>query len=49
MRPVIAGMCKFESLLDGTISIEHLALMNDALSVRNENERRMQEAFKDER
>ncbi len=44
LRPVLRGMCKFESLIDGTLTLEHVALMNDALDVADENERRIQEA-----
>lgn len=44
MRPVIRNLCKYESLKDGTIDLEDLALMNDALAVNDENERRMQQA-----
>ncbi|SBV95500.1 conserved hypothetical protein [uncultured delta proteobacterium] len=33
-------MCKFESLKDGTLSLVDVALMNDALDVQFENERR---------
>jgi hypothetical protein len=40
MRPVIAGMCKMESLLDGTLNLYHIALMNEALDSKAENERR---------
>jgi hypothetical protein len=38
MAPVLAGMCKFESAKDGTLDLADFALMNEALSVRNENE-----------
>lgn len=38
MAPVIAGMCKYESLKDGSLSIIDIALMNDALAVRADNE-----------
>lgn len=44
LRPVIAGMCRYESLLDGTLDLADLALMNDALDVRAENERRARDA-----
>ncbi|VVD75668.1 hypothetical protein PAQ31011_00858 [Pandoraea aquatica] len=37
LAPVLAGMCKYESLLDGTLSLHDMALMNDALAVRNDN------------
>jgi hypothetical protein len=33
-------MCKYESLLDGTVSLEDIALMNEALAVRAENNHR---------
>ncbi|WP_240669269.1 MULTISPECIES: DUF6889 family protein [Providencia] len=38
MRPVGKGMCKYESLLDGTISLGDIARMNDFLDVEAENE-----------
>ena len=44
MRPVLEGMCQFESLKDGTIDLVDVALMNDALDVRAENERRFRKA-----
>ena len=34
-------MCKYESLRDGTLSLEDVAMMNDALDVQAENERRL--------
>lgn len=40
MRPVLEGMCKYESLLDGTLDLEDLQTMHDALDVKQENERR---------
>lgn len=40
MRPAIRGMCKYESLKDGTLDLEDVARMNDALDVVDENERR---------
>ncbi len=44
MRPVLEGMCRYESLKDCTIDLEDLAKMNEALDVRAENERRYREA-----
>jgi hypothetical protein len=44
MRPVIRGLCKYESLLDGTISLVDLARMNDALDVDAENAERLRRA-----
>jgi hypothetical protein len=38
LAPVLAGMCKYESLLDGTIGLEDIALMNDALTCKADNE-----------
>jgi len=44
MRPIIAGMCKYESAADGTLDLCDIARMNDALDVQQENERRHHEA-----
>lgn len=44
MRPVIDGMCRYESLRDCTVDLEDLAKMNDALDVRAENENRYRKA-----
>lgn len=38
LRPVLAGLCKYESLLDGTLDLADIALMNDALAVKADNE-----------
>jgi len=38
LAPVLEGMCKYESLLDGTLGLEDIALMNDALAVRADNQ-----------
>ncbi|WP_442872388.1 DUF6889 family protein [Acinetobacter sp. IRS14] len=38
MRPVIKGMCKYESLINGTLDLADIALMNDALDVVADNE-----------
>lgn len=46
MRPVACGMCRYESLKDGTLTLGDVALMNDALDVRAENERRAMAARK---
>jgi hypothetical protein len=43
MRPIIKGLCRYESLIDGKLSIADFALMNDALDVMEENERRYSE------
>lgn len=44
IRPVIRGMCKYESLKNGDLDLDDIALMNDGLDASDENERRMQEA-----
>lgn len=44
LRPVARGMCRFESLLDGTLDLAHLAAMNDYLTVEGENQARANEA-----
>lgn len=38
LAPVRAGMCKYESLVDGTLDLADVALMNDFLAVRSDNE-----------
>lgn len=47
LRPVIEGAIKYESLLDGTLDLEDIARLNDALDVKVENEQRYQEANKE--
>lgn len=49
LRPVIAGMCKYESLIDGTLTMVDVAIMNDALDVRADNEYLAAEAAERER
>ncbi len=44
MRPVMEGLCKYESLLDCTLDMEDLARMNEALDVKYENETRYRKA-----
>ena len=44
MRPVLAGLCKYESLKDGTLDLADIAKMNDALDVKYENENRYRKA-----
>lgn len=38
LAPVIAGMCQYESLTNGTLDLADIALMNDALAVKADNE-----------
>jgi hypothetical protein len=47
LRPVKHGMCRYESLLDGTVDLDDIATMNDCIDVENENEFRLQEALKE--
>lgn len=49
LRPVLEGCCRYESLLDGTLSLEDVAGLNDALDVRAENEARYIKAMEQER
>lgn len=44
MRPVLEGMCSYESLKSGFLDLIDIARMNDALDVRAENEKRAREA-----
>ncbi len=39
----MAGICRYESLIDGTLDLADVALLNDALTVRSENELRLAE------
>jgi hypothetical protein len=44
LRPVLANLCRYESLQDGTLGLEDIALLNDALDIRAENEARIRKA-----
>ncbi|WP_017402075.1 hypothetical protein [Acinetobacter sp. TG19627] len=46
MRPVIKGMCKFESLKNGVLDLADIADMNDALDVVADNEYLLNEEHK---
>ena len=46
MGPVLDGLCKYESLKDGTLDMADIARMNDAIAVKNENQERAREAAK---
>jgi hypothetical protein len=41
MRPVKAGYCKYESLIDGTLDLCDVARMNEAMDVDDENRKRV--------
>lgn len=47
MRPVGEGMCRYESLLDGTLDLADIARMNEYLDIQHENEARYHEALED--
>lgn len=49
MRPVLRGMCQYESLINGKVDLFDVARMNDAIDVQDENERRMHVALSKER
>lgn len=44
LRPVLEHLCQYESLKDGSLDLEDIARMNDALNVRNENDARIDAA-----
>jgi hypothetical protein len=46
---VLAGLCRFESLKDGTLDLADIALMNDALAVKADNELRARRAMEQSR
>ena len=46
LRPVMRGLCKYESLLDGTVGLVDVALLNEALDVEAENQYRWQQESK---
>jgi hypothetical protein len=48
-RPVLNGLCKYESLIDGTLGLDDLAEMNEWLDVRDENDARAEEAHRQHR
>lgn len=47
MRPVIRGLIPYTALVDGSIDLGDLEIMNRTLDVCDENERRLIEAAKD--
>ena len=48
LGPVEAGMCRYESLLDGTINLHDIARMSEYLSIIAENRARLDEAYRDQ-
>lgn len=47
MVPVGAGLCRYESLIDGTLSLADIALMHEYLAVKAENQARTDEHYRD--
>ncbi len=41
-RPMLRGLCKYESMKDGTLCLYDIALMNEAVDVEQENAARAQ-------
>lgn len=44
MMPVLEGLCKYESLLDCSLDLEDVARMNEAITVKYENQHRYRKA-----
>ncbi|MBN9359831.1 MAG: hypothetical protein J0I15_25565 [Herbaspirillum huttiense] len=38
LAPALAGICRYESIIDGTLGLHDIALMNDAMAVKADNE-----------
>ncbi|MBC3228298.1 DUF6889 family protein [Serratia fonticola] len=47
LRPVDAGMCSIAELKSGAVDLFDIALMNDYLDVKAENERRIEKWSRD--
>lgn len=47
LRPVLEGMCSYESLINGSIDLVDVDIMNEAIDVHIENKRRMHRANED--
>lgn len=45
LRPVMRGMVKYESLIDGTLTLSDIALLNEAIDVESENTYRAHKAM----
>lgn len=46
MRPVLRGLIKGESLIDGSVDLEFVAVLNEAIDVEDENRARFERANK---
>lgn len=40
-RPIMRGMCRYESLKDGALNLLDIAKMNEAIDVEIENQKRL--------
>jgi hypothetical protein len=49
LRPVLAGVIRYETLLTTELTLLDVAIINDALDVQNENDRRLWEYEERER
>lgn len=47
MTPVMRGLIKYESLKDGTVDLADIYIMNTALRISDENERRIHETIRE--
>jgi hypothetical protein len=45
-RPVMNGLCRYESLVDGTLDLNDVLEMNEWLDVKEENDARLEEVQK---
>ena len=45
--PARKGMCRYESLIDGTLDLADVCLMNDSLAVEADNQRLLREREED--
>lgn len=43
LRPVLRGMCRYESLLSGVLNLIDLAKMNECIDIELENQRRIRD------
>lgn len=46
LQPVMRGMCRYESLKDGSVDLCDIAIMNEAIAVHEENSRRIHAALR---
>lgn len=49
LRPVLSQLCRYESLIDCTLDLADIATLNEALDVRDENTRRVNEYHNNQR